>query len=90
MSKKYRSTWKDFQSVMDKDVVFGGTVSMSNFEKLVARVSKLEREMDTVVDTFDENNIIISDKGQKRLKSKKSKSKRSKKKSKKKSKKRSR
>ena len=89
MSKKSRSTWKDFQSVMDKDVVFGGTVSISNFEKLVARVSKLEREMDTVVDTFDENNIIISDKGQKRLKSKKSKSK-SKKKSKKRSKKRSR
>jgi transposase len=90
MSKKSRPTWKDFQSVMDKDVVFGGTVSISNFEKLVARVSKLEKEMDTVVDTFDENNIIISDKGQKRLKSKKSKSKRSKKKSKKKSKKRSR
>ena len=89
MSKKYRSTWKDFQSVMDKDVVFGGTVSMSNFEKLVARVSKLEKEMDTVVDTFEENNIIISDKGQKRLKSKKSKSKSKSKRSKKKSKKRS-
>ena len=86
MSKKSRPTWKDFQSVMDKDVVFGGTVSMSNFEKLVARVSKLEEEMDTVVDTFDENNIIISDKGQKRLKKKsKSKSKKSKKKSKKRS-----